>query len=120
MRPRIDGTEFGFIVIDGDCIEHDILIRLSGEVSKRKKKLSNAVYGTSHIVSLAEAEYIWEKGAERLIVGAGQNGMVTLSAEAADYFSKKGVAVDLAPTPEAIACWNKAHGAVLGLFHVTC
>lgn len=27
---------------------------------------------------------------------------------------------DLAPTPEAIVRWNKAHGAVLGLFHVTC
>lgn len=120
MKPQIDGTEFGSITIDGDCIGHDILIRLSGEVTKRHKKLSKAVYGTSHIVSLAEAEYIYEKGAGRLIVGAGQNGMVTLSAEAADYFAKKGVAVDLAPTPAAIAHWNRAQGAVLGLFHVTC
>jgi hypothetical protein len=120
MKPRIDGTEFGSITIDGDCIAHDVLIRLSGEVTKRKKKLSKAVYGTSHIVSLAEAEYVCEKGAERLIVGAGQNGMVTLSGEAADYFARKGVAVDLAPTPEAIAHWNKAHGSVVGLFHVTC
>ena len=120
MKPRIDGSEFGFIAIDGDCIEHDILIRLSGEVTKRNKKLSKAVYGTSHVVALAEAQHIYEKGAERLIVGTGQNGMVTLSAEAADYFAKHGVAVDLAPTPEAIVHWNKAHGAVVGLFHVTC
>ncbi|MFA5123758.1 Mth938-like domain-containing protein [Zavarzinia sp.] len=120
MKPKIDGTEFGSIVIDGDRIEHDVLIRLSGEVTKRKKKLSKAVYGTSHIVSLAEAEYIVEKGVERLIVGAGQSGMVRLSGEAADYLAKKGVAVDLAPTPEAIAHWNKAHGSVVGLFHVTC
>jgi hypothetical protein len=120
MKPKIDGTDFGSITIEGERIEHDVLIRLSGEVTKRKKKLSKAVYGTSHTVSLAEAEYIGEKGAGRLIVGAGQNGMVTLSAEAADYFAKRGVEVDLAPTPEAIARWNKAHGAVLGLFHVTC
>lgn len=120
MKPKIDGTEFGSITIDGERIEHDVLIRLSGEVTKRKKKLSKAVYGTSHIVSLAEAEYIAEKGAERLIVGAGQNGMVTLSGEAADYFTKMGVAVDLAPTPAAIAHWNKSHGSVVGLFHVTC
>ena len=120
MKPRIDGTEFGSITIDGDCIEHDVLIRLCGEVTKRRKKLSKAVYGTSHTVSLAEAEYIYEKGAERLIVGAGQNGMVTLSAEAADYFAKKKVAVDLAPTPEAIERWNKAKGPVIGMFHVTC
>jgi len=120
MKPKIDGTEFGSITIDDDRIDHDVLIRLSGEVTKRKKKLSKEVYGSSHIVSLAEAKYICEKGAERLIVGAGQNGMVSLSAEAADYFAEKGVAVDLAPTPEAIARWNRAHGSVIGLFHVTC
>jgi hypothetical protein len=120
MKPKIDGTEFGSITIAGNRIEHDVLIRLSGEVVKRKKKLSKAVYGTSHTVSLAEAEYLYEKNAERLIVGAGQDGMVTLSAEAADYFSRKGVAVDLAPTPDAIARWNKAKGAVVGMFHVTC
>ncbi|NJD36588.1 MAG: hypothetical protein FIA96_17485 [Betaproteobacteria bacterium] len=120
MKPKIDGSQFGFISIDGRRIEHDVLIRLSGEVTKRKKKLSKAVYGSSHVVSLAEAEDICEKGAGRLIIGAGQNGMVTLSAEAADYFAEMGVAVDLTPTPEAIARWNKAHGAVVGLFHVTC
>ena len=120
MKPRIDDTEFGSITIAGDRFEHDVLIRLGGEVTKRKKKLSKAVYGTSHTVSLAEAEYIHESGAERLIVGTGQNGMVALSAEAAEYFARKGIAVDLAPTPEAIGRWNKARGSVIGLFHVTC
>lgn len=79
MKPRIDGTEFGSITIDGSDIEHDVLIRLSGEIKKRKKKLSKAVFGTSHTISLEEAEYIFEKGTEKLIVGSGQNGMVTLS-----------------------------------------
>lgn len=120
MKPKIDGTEFGSITIDGDRIEHDVVIRLSGEVTKRKKKLSKAVYGTSHTISLAEADFLYEKGAERLIVGAGQNGMVELSDEATEYFEKKKVLVDLAPTPEAIAYWNKAKGSVIGLFHVTC
>jgi hypothetical protein len=120
MKPRIDSTEFGSITIAGKRIEHDVLIRLSGEVAKRKKRLSKDMYGTSHMVSLAEAEYICEKGAERLIVGAGQSGMVELSREAADYLAEKKVAVDLAPTPEAIERWNKAKGPVIGLFHVTC
>lgn len=120
MKPRIDGTDFGSITIDGQRVEHDVLIRLSGAVAKRKKKLSKAVYGSSHTVSLAEAEYIREKGAERLIVGSGQDGRVELSREAADYFAKKGLAVVLAPTPAAIELWNKARGAVIGLFHVTC
>jgi len=120
MNPGIDSTEFGAITVAGVRIEHDVLIRLSGEVKKRKKKLSKAVYGTSHTVSLAEAEHIFENGAERLIVGTGQNGMVTHSNEAAEYFAKKDVAVDLSPTPKAIKHWNEARGRVIGMFHVTC
>lgn len=120
MRPRIDGTEFGSITIDGSDIEHDVLIRLSGEIKKRKKKLSKVVFGTSHIISLEEAEHIFEKGAERLIVGSGHDGNVTLSKEASEYFKKEEVRVDLSPTPDAIHQWNKAKGSTIGLFHVTC
>lgn len=120
MKPRIDGTKFGSITIDGADIEHDVLIRLSGEIKKRKKKLSKAVFGTSHTISLDEAEHIFEKGAERLIIGSGHDGNVTLSKEASEYFKKEEVRVDLSPTPEAIHHWNKAKGSTIGLFHVTC
>jgi hypothetical protein len=120
MRPTIDSTQFGSITIDGSDIEHDVLIRLSGEIKKRKKKLSKAVFGTSHIISLEESEYIFEKGAERLIIGSGHNGNVTLSKEAAEYFKKKEIRIDLSPTSDAIHQWNKAKGATIGLFHVTC
>jgi hypothetical protein len=37
---EIEGTTFGTITIDGKTYEHDVIIRLSGEVVKRKKKLS--------------------------------------------------------------------------------
>jgi hypothetical protein len=42
---EIDGTTFGTITIDGKTYEHDVIIRLSGEVVKRKKKLSKKYYG---------------------------------------------------------------------------
>ena len=45
---EIEGTTFGNITIDGKTYEHDVIIRLSGEVVKRKKKLSKKYYGTSH------------------------------------------------------------------------
>jgi hypothetical protein len=120
MKPRIDSTAFGSITIDGSVFERDVIIRLNGKVKKRKKRLSKEVYGTSHIVSLAEAKHVYEKGAKRLIIGAGQHGLVSLSEEAADYFRRKGCAVKLAPTPVAGQTWNKSKGAVIGLFHVTC
>jgi hypothetical protein len=97
-----------------------VIIRLNGHTKKRKKKLSKAVYGTSHTISVDEAKHIYEEKAERLIIGTGQSGMVELSAEAADYFKRKECQVELLPTPEAIRVWNKAEGEVISLFHVTC
>ncbi len=120
MQPHIQDTEFGSIVVDQDVFDHDIVIRLSGNVKKRKKKLSKEQYGTSHTVSLAEAEHIFDEGAERLIIGSGQYGNVKLSDEAADYFKEKGCSVELHPTPEAINVWNSAEGKTIGMFHVTC
>ena len=120
MKPSIDRTTFGSITIEGNVFEHDVLFRLNGQVKKRKKKLSRAIYGTSHILSLDEAKHVYEDGAQRLIIGTGQYGNVRLSEEAADYFKRKQCQVELVPTPTAIHTWNEAEGAVIGLFHVTC
>jgi hypothetical protein len=120
MKPRIDQTVFGSIVVGGTTYEHDVLVRLDGRVKKRKKKLSKAIYGTSHIVSLAEAKHIYEPNARRLLIGTGQEGNVTLSDEAADYFTRKQCQVMLMPTPRAMGAWNESDGPVIGLFHVTC
>ena len=43
--------------------DHDVVISPDGEVSKRKKKLSKAVYGTSHTSSLEEARYVYGQAA---------------------------------------------------------
>ena len=120
MKPRIDRTMFGSITIGGEEFKHDIVIRPNGAVKKRKKKLSKAVYGTSHVVSLDEAKHVYREGVERLIVGAGQFGLVELSKEAADFFQERGCHVDLLRMKEATKAWNEAEGNVIGLFHVTC
>ena len=78
---EIESTTFGTITIDGKTHEHDVVIRLSGEIVKRKKKLSKKYYGTSHVVSKDEAKFVFERGCEQLIVGSGQMGNVHLSPE---------------------------------------
>jgi hypothetical protein len=120
MRPKIDDTWFGSITVEGVRYERDILIRLSGKVRKRKKALSKTVYGTSHVVGLAEIQDLYRPRAERLIVGTGQEDKVRLSQEAAAFLDERGLHVDLLPTPEAVQQWNMAEGLVLGLFHITC
>jgi hypothetical protein len=120
MKPTIDSTRFGSITISGEDYAHDVLIRLDGQVRKRKKKLSKQVYGTSHILSLAEAEHVYEAGARQLIFGTGQSGAAGLSDEAAEYFRRKECLVETLSTPQAIQAWNETEGKVIGLFHVTC
>ncbi len=120
MQPTIDETQFGNIVIAGILYQHDVVIDLHGQVKKRKKKLSKAQYGTSHIVSLDEAKYVFSKGAERLVVGTGQHGILELSNEAEAFFRNNNCLVELIPTRQAVGAWNGAEGAVIGLFHVTC
>ena len=125
MKPRIVKTDFGSITLErpggGKVVyEHDITIDGAGEVHKRKKKLSKEVYGTSHTISRAEAEHVYELGAETLIIGTGQYGLVTLSEEAEAFLAAQGVGVRMAPTPEAIGVWNAHEGRAIGLFHITC
>jgi hypothetical protein len=117
---KIESTTFGTITIDGKTYEHDVVLRLSGEVVRRKKKLSKKYCGTSHVLSKDEAKFVFEKGCEQLIVGSGQMGNVHLSPEAEAYFAKKRCKVLLQPTPEAIPVFNKSHAKKIGLFHVTC
>ena len=116
----IDATEFGSITIDGKTYAHDVIIRLSGKVEKRRKRLSKEEYGTSHIISKEEAKFVFEDGCDLLIVGAGQQGNVRLSPEASEYFDKKHCRVLLQPTPEAIRAFNQSPEKKIGLMHVTC
>jgi hypothetical protein len=117
---RIDATEFGAITIDAKTYEHDVIIRLSGKVEKRRKRLSKEKYGTSHIVSKDEAKFVFEGGCELLIVGAGQDGNVRLSPEASAYFDNKHCHVIVQPTPEAIVSFNRSRDKKIALMHVTC
>jgi hypothetical protein len=73
---EIERTTFGSITIDGKTYEHDVIIRLSDEVARRKKELSKKYYGTSHVLSKDEAKFVFEDGCEQLILGSGQMGNV--------------------------------------------
>ena len=117
---KIESTTFGAIAIDGTTYQHDVVVRLSGEVVKRKKKLSRKRYGTSHVLSKDEAKFLFEKGCDQVVIGSGQMGNVHLSPEAEAYFERKGCVVLLRPTPEAIRMFNRSRAKRIGLFHVTC
>src|SRR6202051_168331 len=117
---EIGRTTFRTLTIHGETYDQHVIIRLAGEVARRKKKLSKKSYGTSHVLSKDEAKFVFENGCEQLILGSGQMGNVQLSPEAEAYFAKKGCTVLLQPTPKAIRTFNNSHAKKIGLFHVTC
>jgi len=117
---RIEGSKFGNITVGGKTYDYDVIIRLSGKVKKRQKKLSKKQYGTSHIISKAEAKFVFEKGCDLIIIGAGHEGNVQLSPEAKGYFENKKCGVILQPTPQAIRSFNHSKANKIGLMHVTC
>jgi hypothetical protein len=120
MKPTIEHSRFGSITIDGQVFNHDVVIRLDGSIERREKQLSKQVFGTSHVLSLAEAEHIYQEGAGRIIIGGGKFSRVRLSPQAAQFFEGVGCQVDLTSTRRAALAWNRAQDKVIGLFHVSC
>ena len=120
MNVQIDDTSFGSIRVEGKSFDHDIIINLEGEVHKRKKKLSKAVYGSSHTIYLPEIEYVYQEKAEGLIIGSGQYGVARLSEEASEFLEARHCRVIMKNTPEALEEWNRQEGRWIGLFHITC
>ncbi len=120
MKPIICKTKFGSITVENKKYTHDIYISSDGEISKRKKKLSKAIYGTSHTISEEEIKHIFEEEADGLIMGTGQYGIAKLSEEAEKFLKTRNCKTWLYPTPAAIEKWNRMEGKYFGLFHITC
>lgn len=120
MIPEINNTTFGSITVEEEGYDYDIIISLDAKVKKRKKKLSRAVFGTSHRISLDEIRFIHQNGSEGIVIGSGQHGVTELSNEAIEFLKCMNCQVVIKPTPEAIQEWNKVEGKWIGLFHITC
>jgi hypothetical protein len=121
MKPHINESMFGSIIIENKKYRHDIFIDLDGHIKKRKKKLSKKKYGTSHIISLEEIQYIYQEGTVLIILGTGQYARARLSEEAEGYLKSKKCKVKPLSTETAVEAWNETkHSKTIGLFHVTC
>ena len=96
---EIENTTFGSITVDGKTYEHDVLIRLSGEVVKRKKKLSKKYYGTSHVLSKDEAKFVFEGGVQPAYCWLGPNGQCAPIAGSRSLFREKRLQSSVAADP---------------------
>ncbi|ABM80548.1 Mth938-like domain-containing protein [Hyperthermus butylicus] len=126
VQPRVEGTGFGYIVINGACYEYDVVIYPDGTVARRPKYLSSSrknVYGHTPL-SRREAEHILSKAGQvdYIVIGTGQYGALPVEDDAKELFSARAKLV-LKPTRQAIEEYNRLAGEghrVLAVFHVTC
>ena len=123
MKVRIVSTRFGRVILDSNDVEtkyqHDVVILADGSVQKRPKHLSKKKYGTSHIVSMEEIEYVLQVPTQRLMIGTGMFDRVTLSEEAKSLLEKNDVEVTMVPTNRMASEWNTLDKAA-AIIHTTC
>ena len=60
----------GTIKIDGTTYQHDVVVRLSGEGVKWKKKLSKKFYDTSNVLSKDETQFLFENGCGQVVIAS--------------------------------------------------
>jgi hypothetical protein len=113
-------TGFGWIEIDGERYEHDIVIHRDRTVTKRQKKLSKPFKGSNGHTPLSDEELAFLKKEKPGVVyiGTGQYGDLPLTPEAESLLA--GYEARIKPTPEIlleIAAETRKFSAIL---HVTC
>lgn len=126
---RINGSGFGYIIVDGVRYGNDIVLCID-RVFERPKYLSREyrrLYNHTPL-SCKELEYILSfcSGFEKLVIATGQYGALPLMDDARELLKsleKSGVEVIVEETPKAVDTINKLleEGArVAAVIHVTC
>ncbi|RLE94020.1 MAG: hypothetical protein DRN04_04855 [Thermoprotei archaeon] len=119
----IEGTGFGYIIVNGVRYDHDIVVHVDGSVTKRKKELSKPYKKGVHTpLAPPEIEEILDENPEIAIIGSGQYGALPILDETIKLLEEKNVKYIIEKTPKAIEEYNKLskEKRVAGIFHVTC
>ncbi len=112
----IEGYSFGNIKVDGKTYTTDIKI-IDGKV------ISNWWRKTAHEVNVDDVMDILDSGAEILVVGMGQPGLMKVSPGLKKELKKRGIVLVEKPTAEAMEDFNRYFSEgknVAGAFHLTC
>jgi len=113
---KIDGIGFGWISVNNVHYNHDIIISTDGKIKNRFEDFK----GDSHILSKDEVEKVIGSGAEIIVVGTGQSGIMSISEQAKEFLAKQKIKIIAEPTPNAIKTYNSLAVKKCAIFHTTC
>ncbi|MBE9509403.1 MAG: hypothetical protein IMY71_00885 [Bacteroidetes bacterium] len=117
MKLRIDGYSFGRMTVGGKEFTSDLIIHRDGRIQDRWWRAQGHNLLPDDITSVLDA------GPEKLVIGTGAMGMMSVSESVLDLCEKRVIEVEVYRTAEAVKRFNKAVVAgttVAACFHLTC
>jgi hypothetical protein len=113
-------SEFGWIRVNGDRYEKDVVIHSDGSVTKREKKKSRDLkpeYGHTPL-SERELEFLPKEQFDALYVGTGHDAALPITPRALEILKKYNATI--LSTPEVIGKIEQETRKFVALIHITC
>ncbi|KPK77922.1 MAG: hypothetical protein AMJ79_01640 [Phycisphaerae bacterium SM23_30] len=113
---RIDDYGFGWIVIDGQRYKNDVIIA-GGRV------IPNWWRQEGHLLAPEDLDAVIQAGPNKLIVGTGMYGRMTIPEATNRFLSDRGIVLETGDTKTAGKKYNESAAAgenVAAVLHLTC
>ncbi|MGA3112597.1 MAG: hypothetical protein ABSE15_11335 [Candidatus Bathyarchaeia archaeon] len=120
MKIKSIKSKFGWINVNGEKYEKDIVIHSDGSITKREKKKSKDLkseYGHTPL-SERELEFLQKEQFEALYIGTGHEAALPITPDALQILKKYNATI--LPTPELIEKIEEEQRKFVALIHVTC
>jgi len=106
---EIENTTFGTITMDGKTYEHDVVVRLSGEVVKRNKKLSKKYTAPRISPQKTKRSLSSKRGASSSLLARAKLAMASI-AGSRNLFREKELQGSVAADPRGDPCVQQVNG----------
>ncbi len=114
---NIDAYSFGKITIDGTDFTDDVIITPSGVRGGWWRR-------EGHAVTLFDLGAVLDPRPAKLIIGTGASGQCAVQPEVEHFCRETGIALVVAPTPEAVVEYNaltdEERSSTVCALHLTC
>jgi len=113
-------SAFGWIKVNGENYEKDIVIHSDGSITKREKKKSKDLksnYGHTPL-SERELEFLPKEQFDVVYVGTGHEASLPITTEAREILAKYESVI--LPTPEVIKEIERERRKFVAIIHITC
>ena len=119
-KSRLLEAKFGWIKVNGEKYEKDIVIHSDESITKREKKKSKDLkpdYGHTPL-SERELEFLPKEQFDALYVGTGHEAALPITPQALETLKKYNATI--LPTPEVIGKIMQEQKPFVAIIHVTC